>query len=125
MPTTDDDNLGALRACITREIIAAKQDFPDHHDALDLMAGTLDQIRGGMVPDFIALDTTTNGAVTRLLREDMRGIAEHGIVSSLITDAGAYLRFNVIFIDKLRLDLIELLAHKNRRMLDRRRIFDA
>lgn len=46
-------------------------------------------------------------------------------MSSLITDAGEYLRYNVIFIDKMRTDLNEWLAHRTRRTLDRRRIHDA
>lgn len=71
MPTPDAD-LVALRDTIAREIDRAKLDNPDHHAALDLIGGTLDRIGAHVVPDFRSLDAATNGAVTKLLREDMR-----------------------------------------------------
>lgn len=83
------DDLVALRQTIAREIDAAKLDFPHHHAALDLIGGTLDVIGGDMVPDFCSLDASTRGAVTAMIREDMRSIAEHGTVSDSVT-AGSY-----------------------------------
>lgn len=118
-------DLIVLRIAIAREIASAKVDYPNHHAALDLIGNTLDQIGAHLVPDFLSLDRHTDGAVTRLLRQDVRGVAKHGIVSPLITDAGAYLRFNVIFIDKMRTDLNKRLARQTRRMLDRKRLRDA
>jgi hypothetical protein len=124
MPTTDPNPI-ALRATIAAEIRAAKQHFPPkHHKALDSIGRTLDLIPPNAVPDFIRLDADAKGAITAMIREDMLSIAEQGALSDTVT-ASTYVEELTIFIDKLRLDQIEWLAHKNRRTLDRRRIHDA
>jgi|GEM_PF-5922988 len=122
MPT---DDLTALRNTIAAEILSAKQDFPNHHAELDRIGKTLDLIGGHMVPDFISLDASTNGAITALLREDMRSIAEHGIMSSEITDARAFIRALVIFVDAIRTDEVEWIARRVRRTLDGKPPYDA
>jgi hypothetical protein len=123
MPTTD---LIALRATIGTIIGEAKQDFPpDHHAMLDRIATTLDTIPADAVPDFISLDATTNGAVSALLREDIRSIADDGIMSSQITDARAFVNALVIFIDAIRLNEIEWIARRTHRKLDGKHVYDA
>jgi hypothetical protein len=71
------------------------------HAKLDTIATTLDTIPTEAVPDFVSLDATTNGAVSTLLREDIRSIANDGIMSLEITDARAFIRALVIFVDAI------------------------
>lgn len=122
---TTDPNLTAFRATIAGIITETKATTPPkHHAALDAIAGTLHMIPGHMVPDFIGLDATTGGAITALLRDDITSMAADGI-SSEIGDAGAYIRALVIFIDAIRTNETEWIAHRVRRTLDRKHVYDA
>jgi hypothetical protein len=60
--------------------------------------------------------------VTEIIKSDMRS---DGLFVRDAIDAGYYVEELAPFIDALRLNVIELLAHRNRRTLDRKRIHDA
>jgi hypothetical protein len=123
MPATD---LTALRDALAAIIVETKQSTPPtHHAKLEMIATTLDTIPGDLIPDFVSLDATNYGAVSALLRSDIRSIADDGIMSSDITDAHTFVNALVIFIDAIRLNETEWIAHRVRRKLEKKPLYDA
>lgn len=119
---TTPDDLVALRTALAAACAEAKAAFPGRdHSAIDGIAATLDTISGDMVPDFASLDR--HGAVSRMFREAAHHLAEFGRPE--FADAAGLIRADLMFIDALRIRDIEMLAHRNQRTLDRKRLHDA